>query len=91
MNRIFLFRKYPNKKDIQAAFIGTFIPEMFIHQGHTAPMLLDFAGLKEESTSLAERHYFVHRLHGGIRNLRGSGQKHEMIEPQNVEVLTQSG
>jgi len=34
------------KKDIQAAFIGTFIPEMFIHQGHTAPLLLDFAGLK---------------------------------------------
>jgi acetyl-CoA C-acetyltransferase len=34
------------KKDIQAAFIGTFIPEMLVHQGHTAPLLLDFAGLK---------------------------------------------
>lgn len=34
------------KKDIQAAFIGSFIPEMLIHQGHTAPLLLDFAGLK---------------------------------------------
>jgi len=34
------------KKDIQAAFIGTFVPEFFIHQGHTAPLLLDFAGLK---------------------------------------------
>ncbi|MHA1851077.1 MAG: beta-ketoacyl synthase N-terminal-like domain-containing protein, partial [Candidatus Thorarchaeota archaeon] len=34
------------KKDIQAAFIGTFIPEMLNHQGHTAPLLLDFAGLK---------------------------------------------
>ncbi len=34
------------KEDIQAAFIGTFIPEMLVHQGHTAPLLLDFAGLK---------------------------------------------
>ncbi len=34
------------KKDIQAAFIGSFIPEMLIHQGHTAPLLTDFAGLK---------------------------------------------
>ncbi len=34
------------KADIQAAFIGTFIPEMLVHQGHTAPLLLDFAGLK---------------------------------------------
>ncbi|MFW9925951.1 MAG: thiolase domain-containing protein [Candidatus Thorarchaeota archaeon] len=34
------------KKDIQAAFIGSFIPEMLIHQGHSAPLLLDFAGLK---------------------------------------------
>ncbi|MFW9804172.1 MAG: thiolase domain-containing protein [Candidatus Thorarchaeota archaeon] len=35
-----------SKKDIQAAFIGTFIPEMLIHQGHTAPLLLDYAGLR---------------------------------------------
>ncbi|MFW9955531.1 MAG: thiolase domain-containing protein [Candidatus Thorarchaeota archaeon] len=34
------------KKDIQAAFIGSFIPEMLIHQGHTAPLLVDYAGLK---------------------------------------------
>ncbi len=34
------------KKDIQAAFVGTFIPEMLIHQGHSAPLLLDFAGLR---------------------------------------------
>ncbi len=34
------------KKDIQAAFIGTFIPEMLNHQGHTAPLLLDYAGMK---------------------------------------------
>ncbi|MFX1485063.1 MAG: thiolase domain-containing protein [Promethearchaeota archaeon] len=34
------------KKDIQAAFIGTFIPEMLVHQGHVAPLLLDFAGMK---------------------------------------------
>ena len=34
------------KKDIQAAFIGTFIPEMLVHQGHTAPLLVDFVGLK---------------------------------------------
>lgn len=34
------------KEDIQAAFIGTFIPEMLVHQGHTAPLLLDYAGLK---------------------------------------------
>ncbi|MHA2263767.1 MAG: thiolase domain-containing protein [Candidatus Thorarchaeota archaeon] len=34
------------KKDIQAAFIGAFIPEMLIHQGHTAPLLLDYAGMK---------------------------------------------
>jgi acetyl-CoA C-acetyltransferase len=34
------------KKDIQAAFIGTFIPEMLNHQGHTAPLLVDFAGLR---------------------------------------------
>lgn len=34
------------KKDIQAAFIGSFIPEMLIHQGHTAPLLVDYAGLR---------------------------------------------
>jgi acetyl-CoA C-acetyltransferase len=34
------------KGDIQAAFIGTFIPEMLVHQGHTAPLLVDFAGMK---------------------------------------------
>lgn len=34
------------KKDIQAAFIGTFIPEMLVHQGHTAPLLVDYAGMK---------------------------------------------
>jgi len=34
------------KKDIQAAFIGSFIPEMLVHQGHIAPLLLDFSGLK---------------------------------------------
>lgn len=34
------------KKDIQAAFIGSFIPEMLVHQGHTAPLLLDYAGMK---------------------------------------------
>ncbi|MBD3407450.1 MAG: thiolase domain-containing protein [Candidatus Lokiarchaeota archaeon] len=34
------------KEDIQAAFIGTFIPEMLVHQGHTAPLLLDYAGMK---------------------------------------------
>lgn len=34
------------KEDIQAAFIGTFIPEMLVHQGHTAPLLLDYAGLR---------------------------------------------
>ncbi|MGY5876904.1 MAG: thiolase domain-containing protein [Candidatus Thorarchaeota archaeon] len=34
------------KSDIQAAFIGTFVPEMLVHQGHTAPLLLDFAGMK---------------------------------------------
>lgn len=34
------------KKDIQAAFIGTFIPEMLVHQGHTAPLLLDYAGMR---------------------------------------------
>lgn len=34
------------KKDIQAAFIGSFIPEMLVHQGHTAPLLMDFAGMK---------------------------------------------
>ncbi|MHA2423613.1 MAG: thiolase family protein, partial [Candidatus Thorarchaeota archaeon] len=34
------------KKDIQAAFIGAFIPEMLVHQGHTAPLLLDYAGMK---------------------------------------------
>jgi acetyl-CoA C-acetyltransferase len=34
------------KKDIQAAFIGSFIPEMLLHQGHSAPLLIDFAGLK---------------------------------------------
>ncbi|TFG12415.1 thiolase domain-containing protein [Candidatus Thorarchaeota archaeon] len=34
------------KEDIQAAFIGTFIPEMLVHQGHTAPLLLDFAGMR---------------------------------------------
>ena len=34
------------KEDIQAAFIGTFIPEMLVHQGHTAPLLVDYAGLR---------------------------------------------
>ncbi len=34
------------KREIQAAFLGTFIPEMLVHQGHTAPLLLDYAGLK---------------------------------------------
>ncbi len=34
------------KSDIQAAFIGTFVPEMLVHQGHTAPLLLDYAGMK---------------------------------------------
>ncbi|MCK5239756.1 MAG: thiolase domain-containing protein [Candidatus Thorarchaeota archaeon] len=34
------------KKDIQAAFIGSFIPEILVHQGHTAPLLLDYAGMK---------------------------------------------
>ncbi|MHA1770657.1 MAG: thiolase domain-containing protein [Candidatus Thorarchaeota archaeon] len=34
------------KEDIQAAFIGTFIPEMLVHQGHTAPLLADYAGLR---------------------------------------------
>ncbi len=34
------------KKDIQAAFIGAFIPEMLVHQGHIAPLLLDYAGMK---------------------------------------------
>ena len=34
------------KKNIQAAFIGSFIPEMLVHQGHTAPLLMDFAGMK---------------------------------------------
>ena len=34
------------KKEIQAAFFGTFNPEMLIHQGHTAPLLLDYAGLR---------------------------------------------
>lgn len=34
------------KKEIQAAFIGTFIPEMLVHQGHTAPLLLDYVGMK---------------------------------------------
>ncbi len=34
------------KEDIQAAFIGTFIPEMLVHQGHTAPLLLDYAGMR---------------------------------------------
>jgi acetyl-CoA C-acetyltransferase len=34
------------KKDIQAAFIGTFIPEMLVHQGHTAPLLIDYAGMR---------------------------------------------
>jgi len=33
-------------EDIQAAFIGTFIPEMLVHQGHTAPLLADYAGLR---------------------------------------------
>lgn len=34
------------KKDIQAVFAGCFIPEMLVHQGHTAPLLADFAGLR---------------------------------------------
>ena len=34
------------KSEIQAAFIGTFIPEMLVHQGHTAPLLVDYAGMK---------------------------------------------
>ncbi len=34
------------KEDIQAAFVGTFIPEMLVHQGHTAPLLVDFAGMR---------------------------------------------
>lgn len=34
------------KEDIQAAFVGTFIPEMLVHQGHTAPLLIDFAGMR---------------------------------------------
>ena len=34
------------KKDIQAVFVGTFIPEMLVHQGHTAPLLVDYAGLR---------------------------------------------
>lgn len=34
------------KEDIQAAFLGTFIPEMLVHQGHTAPLLMDYAGLR---------------------------------------------
>ncbi len=34
------------KEDIQAAFIGSFIPEMLVHQGHTAPLLADYAGLR---------------------------------------------
>ncbi|UCH05934.1 MAG: thiolase domain-containing protein [Candidatus Thorarchaeota archaeon] len=34
------------KSEIQAAFVGTFIPEMLVHQGHTAPLLLDYAGLR---------------------------------------------
>ena len=34
------------KEDIQAAFIGAFIPEMLVHQGHTAPLLVDYAGLR---------------------------------------------
>ncbi|MHA1936156.1 MAG: thiolase domain-containing protein [Candidatus Thorarchaeota archaeon] len=34
------------KKEIQAAFIGAFIPEMLVHQGHVAPLFLDYAGLK---------------------------------------------
>jgi len=34
------------KSEIQAAFVGTFIPEMLVHQGHTAPLLMDYAGLR---------------------------------------------
>jgi acetyl-CoA C-acetyltransferase len=34
------------KKEIEAVFVGTFNPEMLIHQGHTAPLLLDYAGLR---------------------------------------------
>ncbi|MEM2142815.1 MAG: thiolase domain-containing protein [Candidatus Thorarchaeota archaeon] len=34
------------KKDIQAVFVGSFIPEMLVHQGHTAPLLTDFAGVR---------------------------------------------
>jgi acetyl-CoA C-acetyltransferase len=34
------------KNEIQAAFVGTFIPEMLVHQGHTAPLFMDYAGLR---------------------------------------------
>ncbi|MFX1602464.1 MAG: thiolase domain-containing protein [Promethearchaeota archaeon] len=34
------------KKDVQAVFVGTFVPEMLVHQGHTAPLLVDYAGLR---------------------------------------------
>ncbi len=43
-----------SKKDIQAAFIGAFIPEMLVHQGHTAPLLLDYAGMKGISATRHE-------------------------------------
>ncbi len=42
------------KEDIQAAFIGTFIPEMLVHQGHTAPLLVDFAGMRGLSATRHE-------------------------------------
>ncbi len=34
------------KKEIQAVFVGSFIPEILVHQGHTAPLLIDYAGLR---------------------------------------------
>ncbi len=34
------------KKEIQAVFVGSFIPEILVHQGHTAPLLTDYAGLR---------------------------------------------
>ncbi len=42
------------KKDIQAVFVGTFIPEMLVHQGHTAPLLVDYAGLRGVSATRHE-------------------------------------
>ncbi|NWF95183.1 MAG: thiolase domain-containing protein [Candidatus Thorarchaeota archaeon] len=45
VNRVTVDADIP-KKDIQAVFVGSFIPEMLVHQGHTAPLLADFAGLR---------------------------------------------